>query len=305
MFQLHSDSLIRKCEDFGEMEQLTVRDSLVMKCIIVAFMKTEGLQLSLSDIGECDSLIASRSTINILDQLLDNYLSMVSVNNKNFDRKTSLASNEVTDITPSPIQNQSNMKVEDINSSSIFRSYLETGMPVTRLENQEMKEDGETFSEDKIASEPLLDRIFQCDQCARTFKTSSSRSAHFYRTHFQRETNYQCSMCAKVFIYLSDLVKHSESHENNSNHQCLTCNKVFKYEKNLQAHLKKHISPRPYLCNECGRAFSKTSTLNDHVRKFHEGVKETYKCDVCSKCFNVKSNLSRHIRSIHGSQELT
>ena len=282
MIALPKETFCHKVNDIGELKQMSV-SSVVMKCSVIAFFKMEGLKLTLCDIGNCDSLIAPRDVIEELDSLIEQFSSTQQTSDKNLFKSDCKPTKE---------------EISKVSPSFEFLNEEEMSFKSRHVEN---------FEESKEAATKQSEKLFNCDRCERNFQSSGSLKAHYYRTHHEREVNFQCSVCPRVFIHLSDLVKHSDAHVTEfAIHKCNfhNCNKEFKYERSLRAHMKKHSSPFiQHLCSQCGKGFSSRYTLNDHISKFHEDNSNlvVFECKFCLKSFNVKSNLSRHIKTYHSS----
>ena len=65
--------------DIGDgVMQIFTKDNIILKCVIIAFYRVQGLNFGISDIGNSDSLIASKVNI---DSILALYQSNFHSNN--------------------------------------------------------------------------------------------------------------------------------------------------------------------------------------------------------------------------------
>ena len=277
------------------LKQIYTSDNIILKCVIIAFYQVQGLNFGISDIGSCDSLIAFKDEIDSILALFAKLSFQSSTITSNIlSRLENVMTPPSLEFTENPVatiepQNSSFMlKSEDTSCEGLENS--SDHQPLT------FREDNEKISESvKIAgTEP-----FKCEHCSRSFESSNCLKAHFYRAHFKRQLNYECSECSKVFVNVSDLVKHSEVHQSNPLFKCSKCDKEFKYKRSLQTHQKKHKNSSPLLCTFCGKAFSKQSVLDEHTSRSHSENIISYSCSICFKSFNVKSNLTRHTKTVH------
>ena len=281
--------------DIGDgVMQIFTKDNIIFKCVIIAFYRAQGLNFGISDIGNSDSLIASKVDID----------SILALYEKLSPRTSTLTSSMLSRLNylpaPSTLQELPENQVSFESHSPPNKMQVGSIGESPFMGNSEDIDEslGEDFNKTSISNtfetEPL-----KCEHCNRSFKSPNSLKAHFYRTHFQRQMNYECSECSKVFINVSDLIKHSKVHQTSSLFECSSCDKVFKYKRGLQDHLKKHKNPSLLLCTFCGKAFSKQSVLDEHTSRTHSENNVTYECPICLKIYNVKSNLTRHFRTVH------
>ena len=85
-----------------------------------------------------------------------------------------------------------------------------------------------------------LETVFECDQCAKKFKSRHSREIH-KNCHTDK---YKCLQCGKRFMQAKDLADHGKLHTT--------------------------AARKPFQCNVCKIGFSQRKSLNAHNRKFHQ-----------------------------------
>jgi len=117
---------------------------------------------------------------------------------------------------------------------------------------------------------------YACDDCGRTYATSSNLSRHKQTHQSQKDAaNVKaCHVCGKEYFSRPALAMHLLTH--NRKHACNICNKAFSRPWLLKGHMRSHTGDRPYGCAHCGKAFADRSNLRAHMQIHAEGRKSTH-----------------------------
>lgn len=139
------------------------------------------------------------------------------------------------------------------------------------------------FEKSKIKSETgeLLEN--QCLVC-KSFVTSKNLLISHYRRH--KDVMISCSVCAESFDQISDFIKHSKIHQENSIYKCFDCKLQFTVLEKLIDHLLIHQTNRPFECQTCNKSFVKKNKLEIHMES-HGNIKDVL-CPICGQFFRTK-----------------
>ena len=131
-----------------------------------------------------------------------------------------------------------------------------------------------------------------CDICGKTFGHKLSLEQHKETIHSSFRS-FDCTECGKSFKRSSTLSTHMLIHSNTRPYSCGYCGKRFHQKSDMKKHTYVHTGERPYKCGACNKSFSQSSNLITHMRK-HSGFKP-FRCDLCSREFYRKVDLRRHL----------
>nr|XP_040575613.1 zinc finger protein 12-like [Lepeophtheirus salmonis] len=118
---------------------------------------------------------------------------------------------------------------------------------------------------------------------------------------------HSCSLCGKVFPFLSKLTRHLSTHSKTVRFNCTSCNKNFSRKDVLQAHasaqhgdtMDRATSRKEYPCPKCNSSLKSSKALERHLRS-HDSRMGTFSCSFCSKDFLDKRKFQMHLR-LHSS----
>jgi len=79
--------------------------------------------------------------------------------------------------------------------------------------------------------------------------------------------SFFCGFCPKSFDKITQLNKHSLTHNQEKPFGCEVCGKTFAWKGNLTTHLRIHSGVKPHICEGCGKTFSDKSSCNRHSKR--------------------------------------
>ncbi|CAG9800613.1 unnamed protein product [Chironomus riparius] len=128
--------------------------------------------------------------------------------------------------------------------------------------------------------------------CQLTFKNKINLKKHISQVHLN-ERFFQCDKCAKFFKTKYHLKHHLKTHR--VPQKCPICYVML---PNLEDHIKRHKRPKqdPFQCPQCNRQCASKQALQEHIQRIHEKkpLEKIYTCLICDENFIRNSDLRRH-----------
>ena len=137
-----------------------------------------------------------------------------------------------------------------------------------------------------------------CPKCEKPCDPHYLQS-HIQSVHYNKTLPYQCDLCDKTYLRLSQLTRHKRHHSGIKSHNCLLCNKLFWEQSDLEQHLIVHNSEKNFKCNDCNHSYHSNSSLKRHINTQHNVNAKTINCHECQKSFVTEYNLKMHNKVFH------
>lgn len=93
---------------------------------------------------------------------------------------------------------------------------------------------------------------------------SEAEPQYMPRHKRQRQTEFKCQHCSKVFKKRYNLKSHLNSHMNERPHVCKICDQQFARSADHKRHLRTHTGENKSTCRGCGKSFARADTLEKH-----------------------------------------
>ncbi|KAK7071985.1 hypothetical protein SK128_019708, partial [Halocaridina rubra] len=142
------------------------------------------------------------------------------------------------------------------------------------------------------------DLQYRCHTCSKVFSSLNSLGTHQFehlmypQPKKQTVTNYvRCTKCMNKYLSTEALEQHLRT--STHHYPCTECNKVFMSERSLRRHLLIHGTVNLYPCQTCSKEFKSEYSLKLH-QMIHTGEKP-FECPLCKTAFNRKDKLKRHM----------
>ncbi|XP_071552954.1 LOW QUALITY PROTEIN: zinc finger protein 341-like [Panulirus ornatus] len=159
-----------------------------------------------------------------------------------------------------------------------------------------------------VKEEVLVDDSYVCQFCGHSLDSYVELRTHM-KLHAHQKV-YKCIQknCDLAFDDLDSFLEHIRTHDRDLQYRCHTCSKVFsslndlgfhQYEHSVYPQPKKTIGPSYFGCTKCMNKYASAEALEHHLRT----SSHYYPCKQCGKVFTSERLLRRHLH-IHGTVNL-
>ncbi|CAG9106295.1 unnamed protein product [Plutella xylostella] len=153
----------------------------------------------------------------------------------------------------------------------------------------------------KICDTKLPDLDATREHLASVHKTEFTKSGNGLVAYnlTQRNGQYSCHICQKIFQTFILLNRHMNVHFSNA--ICETCGVGFLSHQRLMQHKEIHL-PGGYPCEICKKVYTTSSNLRYHKEKTHEGATKMrmLRCAHCPERFVEHFRKLKHLKDVHG-----
>ena len=212
---------------------------------------------------------------------------------------------------PSSFNNTAGKKTQNANIKDFRQNKLKYISDKSLTGRKSVKEEVlENSGSDEMTDGPenVLDDVYGCNICLKTFSSASKLKAHL-KTHEVSENADPEETTDESEIVSKDVYKdgHGKGHKakiKTERSLCNVCSKTFSKTSALKEHMESHQSKeyrqeRRAPCNICSKKFLRSRNLKDHM-KTHEKPELRQEmqslCNVCSKTFASKHILKTHMK---------
>lgn len=143
----------------------------------------------------------------------------------------------------------------------------------------------------------------QCPDCAYRCNQKKNLKIHIQRHHGGNARMYRCNQCDKTFKTSDNLRRHKRRHDPELKKFACTedkCNRAFFDKKDLESHILTHTQAKPHHCTKCARCFNRIRELQEHDIRKHSDEKPR-KClhQNCSYACITSQEMKRHLKNRH------
>ncbi|XP_045597301.1 uncharacterized protein [Procambarus clarkii] len=164
------------------------------------------------------------------------------------------------------------------------------------------------LEEGVLKEEVLVDDSYVCQFCGHSLDSYVELRTHM-KLHAHQKV-YKCIQknCELAFDDLDSFLDHIRTHDRDLQYRCHTCSKVFsslntlgyhQYEHSVYPQSKKAIGPSYFRCTKCMNKYASAEALEHHLRT----SSHHYPCKQCGKIFTSERLLRRHLH-VHGTVNL-
>lgn len=150
----------------------------------------------------------------------------------------------------------------------------------------------ESFENNMVEASSRNQLHLKCEICKKKMKRKSLYS-HMKQIHAIVNEIFRCRLCCKTFKSSIHLKHHENTH--NKQFKCSFCGKNFSQKFELSNHIsRQHENPGSFECKVCLKKFNLKKILKSHEKTHDKDRKKSYKCDLCDYATDNSHHLQRH-----------
>ncbi|CAL4083212.1 unnamed protein product, partial [Meganyctiphanes norvegica] len=183
---------------------------------------------------------------------------------------------------------------------------LQDTLPKNPIKKLIMSTSIDSYQIDILEDEDMKEEIFVDDSYVCQFCGHSQGSYVELRSHMKchvQQKVYKCiqKKCQEVFSELDGFLEHIRMHDRDLQYKCHTCSKVFdslnavgchQYDHSIYPQQRKMVGPSYFRCTKCMNKYASAEALEHHLRT----SSHNYPCKQCGKVFTSERLLRRHLR---------